>query len=306
MRLVVDARTSAFAALIDYAGVFPPAALSVQDAVAGYRAVRDAPSAWVAGRFLIRASQLEDLAAAVTSTMRHGEAPWETSVVFDIDPREAASRAADFHAEMEPAMTVAAAEAPIVDTSTAGVQRLFTTVGSITPEVVPFLEITRDADVTAQIRAIAACISDAGRTGGAKLRCGGITPDLFPSPDEVAEFIMAVIEARVPFKATAGLHHPVRHHDPTIGTHRHGFVNILVATAAAAQGADRSTVAAIVAETDADAFRVSAAFASWRSLSIPGSALRRVRQESFVAYGSCDFDEPVTALASLGMMGEGT
>ena len=305
MRLVVDARTSAFAALIDYAGVFPPAALSVPDAVAGYRAVRASPSAWVAGRFLIRASQLEDLAATVTSTMQYGEASWETSVVFDIDPREAASRAADFHAEMEPAMTVAAAEATIVDPSDTAVRRLFTTVGSVTPEVVPFLEVTRDAGVTAQVKAIAACISDAGRTGGAKLRTGGITFDLFPSPDEVAEFIMAVTEAGIPFKATAGLHQPVRHHDPTIGVYRHGFVNILVATAAAAQGAEGSTVAAIVAETDPAAFRLSAAFASWRSLSIPGSALRRVRQRSFVAYGSCDFDEPVAALASLGMIGDG-
>ncbi len=59
-------------------------------------------------------------------------------------------------------------------------------------------------------------------------------------------------------------------------------------------------------ETDLAAFSVSPAFATWRDISIPGSAMRRVRKDGFVACGSCEFDEPVNALADLAFLGEGT
>ena len=44
----------------------------------------------------------------------------------------------------------------------------------------------------------------------AKVRTGGITPDRFPSARDVARVISGCQARRVPFKATAGLHHPVR------------------------------------------------------------------------------------------------
>jgi hypothetical protein len=306
MRLVVDARTSALANLVDYAGVFPPASLSVPDAVEKYRRARESRAFWMVGRFLIRATQLEELAAAATTTMARGEAPWETSVVFDTEPSDSASRASEFHAEMDPAMVVSAAEARITDGSEAGIRDLFTTVASINPEVVPFLEVDRGFDIEAQLRAIAIVVADAGRPGGAKIRCGGMTADLFPNPEEVAHFILSAVETDLPFKATAGLHQPFRHIDADLGVTRHGFINILMATAAAAEGANRQTVVDIISDTDQGAFKLSPAFATWRNLSIPGSALRRTRQRRFIAYGSCDFDEPVEALTDLGMMGEGS
>ncbi len=306
MRLVVDARTSAFAAFVDYAGLFPPASLTVKGAVEGYRKNRASSSAWVSGRFLVRASQLEELASVVTPTMTREEGPWEIGVVFDTPPAEAASHAAAFHAEMEPALTVAAAEARILDPDPAGVGALVTTIGSINPDVVAFLEVLRNADVRSQIDSVSAALAAAGMAGGAKLRCGGISPDLFPSTEEVAHFIVTAVDASVPFKATAGLHQPIRHFDKTLGVWRHGFVNLLIATVAATAGESGSVVHDIVAETDPDAFAISPAFATWRELRFPGSALRRMRQHNFIAYGSCDFDEPIDALTDLSLLGEGT
>lgn len=305
MRLVVDARTSALASLIDYAGVFPPASLSVDDAVAQYRTARQSESFWMLGRFLIRASQLEDLAASATGSMARGESPWEVSVVFDMGASEAASRASEFHTEMDPAMSVAAAEARIADTSPRAIRALFETLASINPQVVPFLEVDPASDIRGQLSRIKETATDMKRTGGTKLRCGGVTADLFPSAGSVAEFIVAAVDSDLPFKATAGLHQPFRHHDDVLGVMRHGFINLLMGTAAAAEGADIATVESIISEDDQDAFKLSAAFATWGSVSIPGSALRRVRQQRFIAYGSCDFDEPVTALRDLGMLGDG-
>lgn len=305
MRLVVDARTSAFAAFVDYAGLFPPASLTIEEAVEGYRRNRASPSSWVSGRFLIRASQLEQLAAVVTSTMRQGERPWEVGVVFDTPPAQAASKAAAFHGEMEPALTVAAAEARIDDPGLEAIRGLVTTIGSINPDVVAFLEVLRSADTRSQIASIGAVLEHASMAGGAKLRCGGVTADLFPSTEEVAEFISAAVDASVPFKATAGLHRPIRHFDEPLGVWRHGFVNLLIATAAAAAGEPDEVVHDIVRETDPDAFGISPAFATWKDLTFPGSALRRMRQNNFIAYGSCDFDEPIEALTDMSLLGDG-
>lgn len=305
MRLVVDARTAAFAAFVDYAGLFPPASLTIEGAIDGYRRSRGSSSAWVSGRFLVRASQLEELASVVTTTMNQQDGPWEVSVVFDRPPAESASLAAAFHAEMEPALTVAAAEVRIEDPGLEGIRSLTTTVSSINPDVVAFLEVRRDSDVRSQIDAIRTVLGEAVLAGGAKLRCGGVTADLFPSTEEVSGFIIGAVEASVPFKATAGLHQPIRHYDEELDVHRHGFVNLLIATAAAAAGEPEAVVHDIVGETDPDAFAMSSAFATWRDLRFPGSALRRMRQHSFVAYGSCDFDEPIDALTDLSLLGDG-
>ncbi len=306
MRLVVDARTSAFAAFVDYAGLFPPATLTVEDAVDGYRKSRASSAAWVSGRFLVRASQLVELAGVVMPMMAPGEVPWEVGVIFDTPPAEAASQAAAFHAEMQPALSVASAEARISDPSIEGISALVTTIGSINPDVVAFLEVRRDSDIRSQIDSIGAVLAEAGMAGGAKLRCGGLTADLFPSVEEVAGFIVGAVDASVPFKATAGLHQPVRHFDEALDVWRHGFVNLLMATAAATAGEPDDVVHAIVGETDPDAFAISPAFATWKELRFPGSALRRMRQRNFIAYGSCDFDEPIDALTDMSLLGDGT
>ncbi|KAA3636972.1 MAG: hypothetical protein DWP92_08700 [Armatimonadetes bacterium] len=305
VRLVVDARTSAFAAFLDYGGVFPPTSLGVGDAVAKYRDARRSEFSWVGGRFLVRASQLEELAAVAMATMVAGEAPWEVSVIFDLDPAQSADLAAAFHAEMEPAMTVSAVEARIVDPTIDGIERLFTTVGSINPDVFGFLEVTPSANIQGQVGAIATVVKRSSRAGGAGLRCGGGSADLFPTADEVAAFIQSTVDAGLPYKVTGGLFRPVRGFDEALRVYRHGFLNLLMATAVAADGAGLGTIIEIVSETDQTTFGVSPAFATWRDIAIPGSALRRIRQNLFIAHTSNDFDQSIRALQEMNLLGEG-
>ena len=59
-----------------------------------------------------------------------------------------------------------------------------------------------------RLRECIAAIADCGRR--AKIRTGGETADKFPAPESVIEFIRLCAAANVPFKATAGLHHPLR------------------------------------------------------------------------------------------------
>ena len=301
--LIPDARVALFGGLIDYAGLYPPASRDMDGAVAGYREARASSEGWIANRFLCPASRLEELAGALVATMQAGEEPWRLSVTFDTDPAASAAAAAAFHAEMAPAATVELAEAAIPPRSDAeAVASLFTAASSINDTVIPYLEVPRDGAMRTTTAAIATVVSDALRPGGAKLRCGGLTPDAFPSTHEVAEFITACTEARLTFKTTAGLHHPIRHHDEEAGVMRHGFLNLLTAAVAAWEGADQLSIEAIIADTDPDAFDVGFGGVIWRGERVGPHAIDETRQQGFVAYGSCEFDEPVEDLARLGFL----
>ena len=127
--------------------------------------------------------------------------------------------------------------------------------------------------------------SDVAGLPGAKVRCGGRA---VPSVEELAGFVRACRAARVPFKATAGLHHVVR------ADGEHGFLNLL---AAAILGAEED----VLAEQDPGAFALGESF-SWRARSADAEAVALVRRDLFVSFGSCSFFEPIDDLKALGFL----
>src|SRR5690348_5036043 len=67
-----------------------------------------------------------------------------------------------------------------------------------------FVEMPGGEDLPALVGAAA----DIGVS--AKFRTGGVTGDAFPPARQVARFLRCCAEHAVSFKATAGLHHPLR------------------------------------------------------------------------------------------------
>ena len=236
--------------LIDYAGLFPPAALSMQDAVRNYARYRDEEYAWALGRFVVPGD-------------RAHEVPSEFPLsVLGVDEVKAA---------------------------TAGdVER-----------------IAREAKgriVYVEIGDIALVPVIARHGLRAKVRTGGVTPDAFPPIGDVAQFLRACKAAGVAFKATAGLHHPLRcvkpltyAPDAPTGT-MHGFVNVFLA-AALLEHADE-----ILLEEDAQAFAFDDDGAVWRGHRVSTAALRVMRREFATSFGSCSFEEPIGDLRGLGWL----
>ena len=120
----------------------------------------------------------------------------------------------------------------------------------------------------------------------AKVRCGGAT---VPSVEELAAFVRRCRELGVPFKATAGLHHPVA------GPGRHGFLNVL---AAATFGDEERALA----DEDPAAFALGEGRFAWRGREADAAEIARVRREGFVSFGSCSVAEPVEDLEALGLL----
>ena len=88
----------------------------------------------------------------------------------------------------------------------------------------------------------------------------------------------------MPFKATAGLHHPLA------AKGRHGFLNVIAACAFEDAAALTEDV-----RLEPDALR-------WRDRAAGPGELERVRREQLVAVGSCSFAEPVDDLKQLGIL----
>jgi hypothetical protein len=120
----------------------------------------------------------------------------------------------------------------------------------------------------------------------AKVRCGG---SVVPTIPALAGLIQACRRLEVPFKASAGLHQPLRH------DHEHGFLNLL---AAAVFGDEEDALE----EEDPAAFAVSGDAFRWRDREASADETAVVRRELFVSFGSCSAQEPIDGLVALGLL----
>lgn len=303
---VIDARYAFLAGLLDDAGLFPPASLTMPDAVARHAADRRRRG-WLLGRLLCPASRLDELAAALD------EGAWRIGVVSDGDAEDDLLAAQAF-ALKNGGVTLDAVEVRLKGADAgAEVGAVVRAVAqTLEPPLVTFLEVPLREDwevaVPAAIAAIAG-VRDPSleswpqRSIAAKVRCGGVTPAAFPSAGQLAAFIVECVARAVPFKATAGLHHPVRRHDTRTGATMHGFYNVIgAATLLAANKISSREVQAVVEEEDVSAFTLDATQFAWRGRSLDPHGVAAARAAVFSGYGSCSIDEPVEDLTSLGVL----
>jgi hypothetical protein len=124
-----------------------------------------------------------------------------------------------------------------------------------------------------------------------KLRTGGLTPEAFPESRALAASIAGALERQVAFKCTAGLHHALRHREQATGHERHGFLNVLVATAAAGDGAEAGDLAALLDTRDAATLLGAVGTREWE-------AARRW----FTSFGCCDVLDPIRDLVALDLL----
>jgi hypothetical protein len=328
-----DARRAFLTELIDDAGLFPPASLPMGEAVAAHRRSRTGPNRWMLGRFICPAGRLEELLEAAAFGTAE-EARWRVSVLLagsDMGawpkPLEADVLAsAEFMKRSEGYADIELVETPVpaslVEEGTAevlaGIVALADLVASagLPGAIRPFVELPFGGDwqrtVPDALRALAgareaiAADATAPEPPGAKIRCGGPTAETFPWPEQVALFIDTCRRREIPFKATAGLHHPFRHLDPATGFTQHGFLNVIgAAVLAHAHELDVEAIRRVVAEEDPSAFALDRGRFAWRDLRAEAGQISRARAEVIRSYGSCSFDEPVEDLGALGILPPG-
>ena len=228
--MLARARQALLANLIDYAGMFPPASLSLEEAVRKYEEYQRGPYAWMLGRFVVPLAQASHVQHLPLSVLGNG--PYDVIETKEIvEPKE---------------RTVYVEGVPVAQLANTGLR--------------------------------------------AKIRTGGVTPEAFPSAEAIARFIRECRDHHVAFKATAGLHHPLRcvkpltyEPDAPTGT-MHGFLNVFIA----AVMPDRAEEVLLDNELalNVDLTRDDIAYTrTWA-----------------ISFGSCSFEEPIADLKELGWL----
>lgn len=324
--------------LVDYAGLFPPAKLDMAAAVAKYGEHRQGRYAYGLARFICPVSRLSEFA---TASARHlpdldaipagagvpvaigasgssasprtpGAAPangdvpppqpWTLSVLID-GPLEQNLQTIDQFNKAHFKNHHYSAVIDTVEIKVATPEAIEYALERLPEELYPFFEIPLSGD----IRGFATGL--AGTGAGAKIRTGGLTPDMFPTPEQVCDFLFAMNACDVAFKATAGLHHPIREQYPLTyepGSEKctmHGFINVFLAAAMLREcDADRATVLHLLGEHLAEPFAFEDDGVKWRGLKLPTAELADARENFCICFGSCSFDDPMNDLIKLGVL----
>jgi hypothetical protein len=271
--------------LFDDASLFPPADLAMPAAVAGH--VRHS-AAWyreMAGPFVCPDTRVAALRLALTAA---GVPEIDLSLV--VTGGAAGLEAAVDEVAADARLRLRAVEVPVrrdADTALGSAELADALDGTLLSGAAAYLEIP-----------LADCGGDvldtvAGHGYRAKLRTGGLDAGAFPGEDVLAGCLLALAERRLEFKCTAGLHHAVRQTASDTGLEQHGFLNVLLAVAAAMDGASRGEVAAVLADQDSGQVADRAAGLD------PDQAL--LTRSMFTSFGTCSTDEPVADLVALGL-----
>jgi hypothetical protein len=309
---------------VDYAGLFPPASLTMPQTVQNYARYRDEAAQGLLGRLVVPAGRLVELREAIDQLFPEQQAtsePWKISALVPVD---AASDFRDFGQaiasieQFNEQFSIARPVATLVDSielkvnSVAELQAL----ASLVPAPLEtYFEIDCLSDPAPLLSALARLRQTAAAAGGAqkstgslnaKIRTGSVDADQIPAVEPVARFVAACARDFIPFKATAGLHHPIRNEyplsyqvDAACGT-MHGFVNMFVATLCAFEyQLNELEIAQILHERDGRNFHFEEDRIQWRHLTIGLDRIAALRQHSIQSFGSCSFDEPTEEIYEL-------
>ena len=314
--------------IIDYAGTFPPAKLPLEVAAKNYDAYRKGEYAWMLSRFVCGASILPGM-EVYASALSRGQAGGcliavagrggEDLIAFlevlqqDLASIKTFGKAVGRSAEVD-VFEVKLPEAVIERGSESVyelVERSSEVFASGAPRVQPFYEIGfRTGEPETVFKALSALkkfndkwAGERYRPAGAKIRMGGAEATTIPSSNQLAFFISACSKLGLTYKATAGLHRPLRRADKAMGIEVHGFLNVFVAAALAhASELPLPKIVSILECKKIGDFGFSSDGLNCCGQFVTVDQIVATRRKGCVSFGSCSFDEPVKGLQNLRLL----
>ena len=299
-----------FDGIIDYAGLFPPARLPMDEAFGRYLEHRSGSYGWILGRFVCPASRFSELEPLLTgidpihlpiklAVLGRGGATVEE--FLDAVAQDAAAiRSLSSRHDQRVVADVFEVRLPASGGVAVAVESAWRLLNdNASSSITPYFEASLLGDWRPRLPASVAAVRDTDRIAGEKhrvglkIRCGGLEAAEIPEPAAVAAAIATCRATGVPLKATQGLHHPVRHHDPVFDTMVHGFLNLFAASSLAlVHDLPVTRLTEIVAEVDPAAFAIELDRLSWREFEASAEQIAVSRKDLLTTFGSCSFQEP--------------
>jgi hypothetical protein len=299
--------------IIDYAGLFPPAKLPLDEAMRIFlRDRKSSPHRWMLGRFVCPTARLKDLLAlakghadaSLLSVAALGQA---CTLASELPARIESDRQAieEFRQAWGQAAVIDMYEVALPRELPAGSARNVTD-RMAKSNCCAFLEPARTQHWRNDLGALADeihLVRNASPSVGLKLRCGGVTAEAFPTDEEVAFFIHRCSAEGLSWKATAGLHHPRRHWDAALQVWHHGFLNVFGAgLLARTNPLTEADIAAILADREATHFRFTEDRICWKDWCCTLAQIAAHRAHGATTFGSCSFAEPCEDLTVMGLI----
>lgn len=289
------------AGAVDYAGLFPPAALDMAAATKRYAQYLGDPDRRLLGRFVVPVVRLREFDDAAATLLSRGETsePWRLSALPGPDLKADIDLALNFNCRHWSGSEIGHAVIDALEIKASVADEIYAATSIMPHQFTPFFEIPIGSDPLLLVNAV--------QRGGAfaKARTGGGTANAFPDANDIARFMVRCRDARVAFKLTAGLHHPLRAEHPlTYAANAprgmmFGYLNMFVGAALVWSGADDNIVLAALLSPSAQDFHFSDESLTFRGHSVSTDVLRDVRHNFIISFGSCSFREPVDDLAAL-------
>jgi hypothetical protein len=287
--------------LVDYAGLFPPASEDMRPALESYGSYLESSDRKALGRFIVPLRRLKELEEAGHDLFPRGAhtKPWRLSVLVADDVHAAGEEMLKFNRRHSNKSAAGHVVLDVVELKASTAAEIESQREELPSAFTPYFEIPSKGDLSPLVKALA-------RAGSrAKIRTGGVTPEAFPPAEEIIDFIVACEGEAVPFKATAGLHHPIRGsyrltYEPESPVGKmYGFLNVFMAATLVHAGESQDTALAVLQEEDPLAFLFTDDAIIWRDKRIDADQIRASRAEFAISFGSCSFREPVDEIESL-------
>ena len=284
--------------IIDYAGLFPPAKLNLQDAIANYNKYQQTPDNFLLGRFVIPAARLTEFLTVLKHDALENQIinPWLLSVILSDN----------WELELQQIKTVNnnnQVKITAVEFKPLTLEEISRAIIQIPPEIEFFLEIPLNENIETYL------IMLQGKQVSAKIRTGGLTVEAFPSVEQLCQFIFASAKAQIPFKATAGLHHllpgkyPLTGKPHSLWATMQGFLNLSILAALVYwQKIAKEQAVILLQESSLNNFQFTEDHITWKDCHLTCLELEKARQYFFRSFGSCSFQEPLNELVELQLL----
>ncbi len=273
--------------LIDYAGLYPPAGLDMYSAFRNHMSYMNGKHSSALGRFVVDLNRLPELCRVAGESIR------EMRLSILATP---ALQLADLAPFLDDDLPIEAIE--IRTDHPSEIRDLGERI--IPSGILIYFEVRLPSVESETFDAIA-------ETGArVKLRTGGVIAEAFPSSEAIVNMLKVLADRRIPFKATAGLHHPIRGAHPytyapqsPVGM-MHGFLNLFLAATLLYFDGAGAEAKQLLEEKNAEAFSLSPEEIAYGSFRYTADQLRKAREEFAISFGSCSFEEPIRDLEALG------
>lgn len=290
--------------ILDYAGLFPPAQLSLEESFANYLTYLGNVHNWMLSKFICPGTMLVEL----TRLLQPDGPGINISILVSENIKADISRISGF-LQVHPKSNIETVELKISDTLLEKPENvkgfLENTSGYILSECEfvknIFFEVPLLPDWKSYLEPIVSVLSAANCSF--KLRTGSPDPTLVPASEQIASVINTCNAAGVKLKFTAGLHHPFRNTDPDNGTIMHGFLNVFCAAVLAHEaGMTDEELTFLLDDSSPEHFSFSDSELTWFEYTAPIARVEKARKDFVISFGSCSFEEPINDLKSYGLM----